>query len=215
MKNKTGKTLLIQADAVSLNGYSFCDLTMSDEVAAYSTGVINLSVDSFDFDLVSNIYSIKSIGGQFRIIDDDSWDSYDAVFKNVRLDGKGIASKPSFNKGKLVYSDSKCAIYYRNIEKSKYDDSEAEMYFYVENKTNKTLLIQADAISVNGYSHNDLTMSDPVLAQTIGIINLSVDDFNFSSININNIKTLGGQFNIIDDATWDSYDAVFTNVSVK
>lgn len=89
------------------------------------------------------------------------------------------------------------------------------MYFYVENKTNKTLLIQADAISVNGYSHNDLTMSDPVLAQTIGIINLSVDDFNFSSININNIKTLGGQFNIIDDATWDSYDAIFTNVSVK
>jgi uncharacterized protein YjdB len=214
VQNKKGKTLLIQADAVSLNGYSFCNLTMSDEVAGYSTGTVNLSVNAFDFDLV-DINKITSIGGQFRIIDDATWKSYDAVWKNIRMDGKGVEKKPTMTGKKMLYSDSNCAIYYKSAEKYKYSDDRLEMYLFVENKTNKTLLIQADAIVVNGYSFSNLTMSDPVLAQSIGIVNVSVNKFDFSTISVKSIKKVGGQLRIIDDATWKSYDAVFASAAIK
>ena len=214
VENKTSKTLLIQADAVSLNGYSFCNLTMSDNVTAYSIGTVNLSVEDFDFDLV-NINSIYSIGGQFRIIDDATWKSYNAIFTNVKLDGTGTATRPTnFNKTNLLYSDSTCAIYYKSISKYPYSNDRAEMYFFVENKTSKTLLMQADAILINGYGFANLTMSDPVLANSVGIINLSIEDFEFSLVNINSITKLGGQLRVIDDATWKSYNAIFTNKAI-
>ena len=88
------------------------------------------------------------------------------------------------------------------------------MYFFVENKTSKTLLMQADAISINGYGFANLTMSDPVLANSVGIINLSVEDFDFSLVNINSITKLGGQLRVIDDATCKSYNAIFTNKAI-
>ena len=209
VENKTGKTLKIQADAVSLNGYSFCNLTMSDAVAANSIGTVNLSVEEFDFNLV-NLESIYSIGGQFRIIDDATWKSYDALFTNVKLDGTGIGSKPvEVPSDHFLYSDNTCEIYYKSIAKYPYSADRVELYFYIVNKTQKTLKIQADTISINGYGFSNLTMSDPVLPDTIGIINLSVEDFDFDLVDISNITKLGGQFRIIDDATWKSYDAIF------
>ena len=215
VENKTGKTLLIQADAVSLNGYSFCNLTMSDNVTAYSIGTVELSVEEFDFNLV-NINSIYSIGGQFIIIDDATWESYKAVFTNVKLDGTGTGTMPSnFNNLNLLYSDTTCDIYYKSIRESSYSSDEVEMYFYVKNKTSKTILMQADAIALNGFGFSDLIMSDPVLADTIGIINLTIDEFDFSLVNINSITNLGGQFRVIDDATWKDYNAIFINKAVQ
>lgn len=214
VQNKTGKTLLIQADAVSLNGYSFCNLTMSDPVTPYSTGIVNVTVNEFDYNLV-NVNSITSVGGQFRIIDDATRKSYDAMFPNVRLDGKGTYTRTTAPNDKLLYSDSNCAIYYKSIREDKYYDDEAELYLYVVNKTGKTLLIQADAITVNGYGHSDLTMSDPVIPGSVGIVNITIDDFYYGGISLNNIRTIGGQLRIIDDATRETYRAVFTNVSVN
>ena len=216
VQNKTGITLLIQADSVSLNGYSFSDLVMSDPVAAYSTGRINVTIDNFDFNLV-NINKITHVGAQLRIINDGNWsDHYNAIFNNVKLDGSGTGSLPgNFSYQNLLYSDNECAIYYKSIEKSTYDDDRVELYLYVQNKTSHTLLIQADTIALNGYSFDDLIMSDPVLSNTIGIVNVSIDSFDFSLVNINNISRIGGQLRIINDLSWgDTYKAKFTNVSL-
>lgn len=214
VENKTEKTLLIQADAVSINGYCFCDLIMSDPVNASATGVVNLSVSNFDFDLV-DISNIKSVGGQFRIIDDSTWKSYDALFTNTKLDGTGNGSAPKdFSNQNLLYEDNSCAIYYRSIEEYEYSDDRAELYLYLHNKTKKTLLIQADAVTLNGYSFSSLIMSDPVLPKTIGIINTSINEIDFDDVDISELSKLGGQFRIIDDATWKSYKASFKNVEI-
>ena len=148
-----------------------------------------------------------------RIIDDSgNWDTYKAVFKNTKLDGSGVAGCFSgYTKNMLVYTDSKCSIYYKGAEKG-YSADEAELYFYVENKSATTLMYQADSITLNGYSFSDLTMSDPILSNTVGEINLSVDGFNYGSVNINNISSIGGQFRIIDDlGDWDTYKATLSS----
>ena len=212
LQNKTSKTLLIQADAVSLNGYCFKDLIMSDNVAAYSTGLINLSVQRFAFDLI-DFNNISTIGGQFRIINDNNWrDMYDAIFTNVKLDASGQGGPRNNN---LLYEDDSVAIYYYSAEKYRFDDNRLELYLQIYNKTYKTLLIQADAISINGFGYSDLIMSDEVLAQTVGFVDVSVKGYDFGLTPINSISTVGGQLRIIDDHNWSNiYKATFYNVSV-
>ena len=208
VKNKSSRQLLIQADAVSLNGYTFNNLSMSDEVSPNSIGTIDLTVNEFDHSLV-NINSINSIGGQFRIIDDNNWDNiYDAVFKNIKLDGSGTSGLPTnFSKNHMVFTDNSCSIYYVGAGKG-YSSDEVKLYFYVENKTSYTLLFQADVITLNGYSFSNLTMSDPILSNTVGKIDLTVNEFDYNLVNISSINSIGGQFRVIDDANWDnSYDA--------
>ena len=214
VENKTERTLLIQADAVSINGYCFCNLIMSDPVSAFSKGKINLTVKDFDSDIV-DITKIMSLGGQFRIIDDDTWKSYDALFSNVKLDGSGIGSSPAdFSNGNILYEDNVCAIYYKSISKYRYSNDEAELHLFVSNKTNKTILIQADAISINGYSYSNLIMSDEVLPNTIGTVDVSIRNFDFDIIDITQIKSLGGQLRIIDDASWNTYKAKLSNDNI-
>lgn len=138
------------------------------------------------------------------------------MFTNVKLDGTGIGGKPTdFGYDNLLYADNNCEIYYGSIAKYPYSSDRAELYFYIINKSEKTLLMQADVVSINGYSFSNLIISDPVLPDTIGIINLSVGDFDFDLVDISHITKIGGQFRIIDDATWKSYDAVFRQTPIN
>ena len=115
----------------------------------------------------------------------------------------------------VLYEDSNVKITFKNAERYKYDNTRLEMYFYLQNKTSKTLLIQADAVSLNGYCFKDLIMSDEVLAQTVGFVDVSVKGYDFGLTPINSISTVGGQLRIIDDHNWsDIYKATFYNVSV-
>lgn len=208
VKNKSSKQLLIQVDAVSLNGYTFNSLIMSDPVGPNSIGTVNVTVQRFDSSLI-DINNIKSIGGQFRIIDDSgNDDTYNAVFTNVKLDGTGKGgSFAGYPKKMLVYNDSNCSIYYKGAAQGRSSDR-IEVYFYVENRTSTTLLLQANSITLNGYSFSDLIMSDPILSNTVGEIDLTVDEFNPGLVNINSITSIGGQFRIIDDLDgWDTYKA--------
>ena len=215
LENKTNKTLLVQADVVSLNGYCYNNVIISDYVTAKTTGIINVTVNNQGF-VLTDIDDIRYLGGQFRIIDEEQNERYKAVFSNVKLDGTGRAGTPDDFSGKnLVYDDEKCAFYYLECRKNEYYDARADLYLFIHNKTQSTLLFQADSIAINGYSFSSLIMSDEVLPESIGIVEVSIRDFNFGMIDIDHITSIGGQLRVIDDATFHRlYKATFTNVTL-
>lgn len=124
-----------------------------------------------------------------------------------------VEKKPMINT--TVYEDSKVKIDFLRVEKYKYDDNEVKVYFDAKNKTNETITIQCDALSLNGYCFNYTIMSDDVSAGCIGTIDTTLKKFDFDLVNISNITTVGGQFRIISDTkSFKTYDALFTNVDV-
>lgn len=211
VENKTSKTMIIQADAISLNGYCFNDISMSYNVISRTVGEISLYINEFDSSLV-DVDNIEYVGGQFRILDDATMTVYDtAICTNVRVDKLGTGGIPTdFNEKNKLFEDANCALYYRFIKKSSASTSKANLYLYLKNKTNGTLTIQAEALAINGVGFYQLIASDAVLPKTIGIVNINIGDFDFQKVDINTIEKLGGQLDIIQNA-FKSYKVIFAN----
>lgn len=107
-------------------------------------------------------------------------------------------------KDTVVYKDKKVKISYKEV-------NEDGVVFEVQNKTNANITIQADSVSINGVSINDITMSDDVAPKSTGTVvaRCSVDTSQ-------KVKKVGGQLRIIDfNESFDTYDATFVNVPVK
>lgn len=211
--NKTNGKITVQCDAVSLNGYCFNNITMSDDVSADSVGTVNASIEEFDFSLVS-LDKVETVGGQFRIITGDFSNSYEALFpaRNIYT-AQTDSTIPSAGDRTALYSDSKVEFYFDRAEPYKYSDdgSRVEIYLMVRNKTSKTLLIQNDTVKVDRRSFEDTTMSDPVLPNSTGYVNVSVE--NYTGPAASTITTIGGDFRVIDDAARDSYDITLGSIA--
>ena len=103
-----------------------------------------------------------------------------------------------------IYEDEKVRIYFDQV-------TSEGVQFAVENLTDANITIQADTISINGESINKIIMSDDVAPQSAGIIVARCEVDNAAEV-----KTIGGQFTIIDFAkSFNSYKAKFVNVSIE
>ena len=107
----------------------------------------------------------------------------------------------------VVYEDNNVKISFSEI-------TEDGVEFWVENLTNINITIQADTISINGISTNDIMMSDDVAPKSKGKVIAGCDDFS----SLASVETVGGQLRIIDlSQTWDPYyyNATFVNVPIE
>lgn len=80
VENKTNKGLTIQADSVAINGFSAGDITMSDDVAPQSKGYVTAKTSE-----LTDVGEPETVSGKLRVIDFDTFDSYDVTFTNVSL----------------------------------------------------------------------------------------------------------------------------------
>ena len=199
VQNKTGSTITVQADAVSLNGYTFNDLVMSDDVSAGSTGTVETTIQNYDASLVS-LSSVETVGGQFRVIlggvGADSETTY-AQFDATNLYTGEIDKTVPAVSGTALYSDENVEFYFDRAENSRYSSDELEVYLTVRNKSDRTALIQNDTVVINGRSYDRTVMSDPVLAHSTGEVNVTIRDY--SGPAASSITTIGGDFRVIDD----------------
>lgn len=107
----------------------------------------------------------------------------------------------------VLYEDSNIKIYFSEI-------TDRGVVFLVENMTDLNLTIQADTVSVNGFSTNDIIMSDDVAPQSKGKVVAKCDDFSADTA----VETIGGQLSVIDfSQTWEPYhyDVKFVNVPIE
>lgn len=130
--------------------------------------------------------------------DYDSDDDYDYDYEEE------TTTKP--RKDTLVYSNSKINIYFQDVT-TEYD--ETYVNFKVKNKSSKKLDFQADTITLDGISYNDIIMSDPVAPQSTGIISAQVEKAPYKQP-----KTVGAELRCFDD-NLNTDNISFVNVKVK
>jgi hypothetical protein len=130
--------------------------------------------------------------------DDYSNDDYDYDYEEE------TTTKPK--KDTLVYSNSKINIYFQDVT-TEYD--ETYVNFKIKNKSSKKLDFQADTITLDGISYNDIVMSDPVAPQSTGIISAQVEKAPYKQP-----KTVGAELRCFDD-NLNTDNISFVNVKVK
>ena len=103
----------------------------------------------------------------------------------------------------LLYEDEKVRIYFVELINK-------GIIFDVENLTDVNITIQADSVSINKRSINDIIMSDDVAPQSIGevLARCDIDE-------LMEVETVGGQLRIIDlGKSFPTYSATFINIPI-
>ena len=198
VKNKTSEEITIQADSIALNRNSTDNIIMSSDIAPYSTGYADAKC-SFP-----GIYTVGQISGQLRVISfGGAFKTYTAPFVNITVDSTVAVQTPSVS-APLVYSDEKVDIYFKEATSD-------GVYFTVRNKTDINITIQANSVSVNGYSTDRITMSDDVAPGCVGVVRARCTPGATGSA----VYKVGGTLRIIDfNHSFDTYSASFANISV-
>ncbi len=114
------------------------------------------------------------------------------------------SNKEEVEEDVVLYEDDNVKIYFKGI-------GEKGVEFWIENLTDINITIQADSVSINGISTNDIMMSDDVAPKSKGKVVARCSDFS----DVKNVRTVGGQLRIIDFASWETYDATFVNIKVN
>lgn len=106
----------------------------------------------------------------------------------------------------LLYEDEKVKIYFYKL-------SESGVHFKVENLTDIALTVQANSVSINGKSTNNIIMSENIAPQSTGEAVAKCDDF----ADVKEIETVGGSLHVFDSAykSNEKFDATFVNVPVE
>jgi hypothetical protein len=113
--------------------------------------------------------------------------------------------KPVVKEPIQIYTDDKVTISFKEV-------SAEGVKFLVENKTNATITIQADSVAVNGFSSNNIMMSDDISPMSKGYAIAQTNELSEAGEPTN----ISGGLTIIDfDGSFDSYAVNFTNVSVQ
>lgn len=118
-------------------------------------------------------------------------------------------------KNNFLYEDEKIKVTYHKVEKVRYVEDSIEIHLYIHNKTNGTLIIQGDVFSLNGYSFSNPTMSDNILAHTTGKAIAIITTFDFDTVDINNISSVGGQLRVYEEDFKNVYTVVFNDILVN
>ena len=194
VENLTDKNITVQADSISVNGRSTYDVIMSCDVAPNSIGEV-VAMCSVDYRS-----SVRSIGGQLRIVDFDnlSW-TYEVTLDNIIVNDR-IGEKTLEPTGVMVFENEQVRIYYKEV----FSDG---VIFEVENLTGKNLTIQADSLSINRRSISDIIMSCDIAPHSIGEVKAKCSpDYE------GEVETISGQLRIVDMNTLDSQNAKFVDV---
>lgn len=147
------------------------------------------------------IYTYENTTEEPTTEDYDSDDDYDYDYDDYEEE---TTTKPK--KDTLVYSNSKINIYFQDVT-TEYD--ETYVNFKIKNKSSKKLDFQADTITLDGISYNDIIMSDPVAPQSTGIISAQVEKAPYKQP-----KTVGAELRCFDD-NLNTDNISFVNVKVK
>lgn len=152
------------------------------------------------------IGGIAFSGGGSETTSTDTNITDEATTENATTEPAKVEKKAEPEKAPtVVYKDDKVVISFKEV-------SAEGVKFLMENKTDKELTVQADSIAVNGFSSNDIMMSDAVAPKSKGYIMVQTSEL----ADAGTPETVSGKLRIIDfTGNWDTYDATFTNVSVK
>jgi predicted nucleic acid-binding Zn ribbon protein len=110
----------------------------------------------------------------------------------------------------LLYDDNNISVYYSDVQQG-YREDRVDVHLFVDNKTDKSIVVYSDTIILDKISYNDIYCADQISADTRGMIEISVN-------NCSNIKPLSVGADLryrYSDYSEDSVDLYINSKSVK
>lgn len=161
IENETDKNLTVGCDALIVNDYMISDLFVTDVAAGKKTNeTMTLSSSQLK---AAGIDVIGQIEVYFHIYDSDTYDTIkntDCITIKTSLYDK--MDTKADDSGEVLYDEGGIKIIGKYVNDS--DFWGAAVLLYVENNTDKNVIVQADNVSINGFTFDSAIFSATVYA---------------------------------------------------
>ena len=200
LQNDSAKNVTVQVLDFTVNDL-VVDPLFSCDVAAGKKANDTVEIYASELD-INGIQVIMDIEFRFNIFDTDTWDTVDDTV-TVKLETSEAG------KTEQVYDDSGAVVYEGNGIKMVAKTLEvegswlgSELYMYIENESDKNIMITIENTSVNGY------MVDPFFYSEIPAGKKAYDSITFTDTDleengITSIESFEGVFTISDAESWN------------
>ena len=202
IENNGTQNIVVQPDYCLVNGYMMYGLMSSDVAAGKKNN------DTLDFSgstlKACGIDQIADIRLRLTVIDSDSWMT---LFKTdeitLQTSAAGTYTQTSDDSGKVIYDTNGIKV----VAKSADDEFLGKgVAFYLENNTDRHVVVNGENISVNGYMMTDLFYADLApQSHAVDILTLLSSDLQNNAIDT--IEEVDLTLRITD---YDSYENIDT-----
>lgn len=200
IENHSNKTIIVQSRDASVNGYMI-DTTFSSTIDPGKKSYDNLVFDSTDLKN-ANITTLADIEFVIYAFDNDTWDDvFVSDIINIQTSSANGFEFTYDDSGTEIFNNESVKIIYQGMRDDPFWGF--DMMFYIENNGEKSIIVQVESASINGF------MVDPIISPTICANKRIVDDLTIlqSDLEDNEITTLENveiSFRIIDGDSWNT-----------
>ena len=199
IENHGDKTIVVQALNASVNGFMI-DTTFSSTIDPGKKSYDNLTFNSIDLK-DANITTLNDIEFVIYAFDNDTWDNvFTSDIINIQTSSINEIESNYDSDGDEIFNNDSVKIIYQGMRDDPYWGT--EFVFYIENNSDKNIIVQVNTISINGF------MVDSIMSPTIGankkiVEGLTVLQTDLENNEITELENMEISFKIIDENTWD------------
>lgn len=203
IENDTTKNIMVGCNALIVNNYMISDL-FATEVAAGKKTNETMTLSSSQLK-AAGIDVIGQIEVYFHIYDNDTYDNIadtDCVLIKTSLyDQKDTKADDS---GEVLYEKDGIKIIGKYVNDS--DFWGAAVLLYVENNSDRNVVIQAENVSINGFTFDSAIFSSTVYAGKKAYDDITLFSTELEENGIKSVEEVSLRFQIMDPSTYATID---------
>lgn len=199
IENHSDKTIVVQTLNASVNGFMI-DTTFSSTIGPGKKSYDNLTFNSTDLK-DANITTLNDIEFVIYAFDNDTWDSvFTSDIINIQTSSINEIESNYNSDGDEIFNNDSVKIIYQGMRDDPYWG--IEFVFYIENNSDKNIIVQVNTISINGFMVDSI-MSPTICANKKIVEGLTALQTDLENNEITELENMEISFKIIDENTWD------------
>lgn len=195
IENNTQQNITVGVKALIVNGFMVTDLFAADVASGTKKNeTMNLLSNELD---AAGITTVGEIEIYFHIYDSDTWkDIADPDRVVIQTSNYSTMDTEADTSGSVLYDEGGIKIIGKYVDENSFWGK--SVILYIENNTEKNVIIQADNLSINGYSLTSL-FSSTVYAGRKAVDDITLLSSELEENSITSVDEVTLKFDIMDE----------------
>ena len=199
VENRTDRNIVFSGDLFVVNGVTIPGYLYAEAAAGTKTNdAIEFFTDVLDSASISHIGTVRSYDA--RIVDTDTYETMALVPTELMIARGGTGEDLPEDSGVLLYEQAGITVMAQMISDAFYGKTARLL---VKNETGRDVIVEAEHISVNGYTV-DAWLYDTVVKDTVRYCQLDLFETGLAENGIDQVETISFRMNILDATSFET-----------
>ena len=199
VENGTDRNIVFSGDLFVVNGVTLPGYLYAEAAAGTKTNdAVEFYTDVLDSAAIDRIRTLR--GYDARIVDTDTYETLAQVPLELTTTHAGAQEKPKEESGVVLYEEAGIRVIAQVISDAFYGKT---VQLLVTNETGRDIIVEADNVSVNGYTV-DAWLYDTVVADTVRYCQLDLFETSLAENGIDQVEAVSFRLNVLDAVSFEA-----------